>query len=129
MRDSKQKGFSIIEVVVSLFMLGVILLVYASANNTLVLNRIARHQQEAYRIAANKLESVRAVPYASIPSSGTFVDPLMANLPGSSGALAVSAYDSRTKQVVVTVSWREPGTPTDKSAVVTTLITQGGLGQ
>jgi prepilin-type N-terminal cleavage/methylation domain-containing protein len=128
-RSTKQKGFSVIEVVVSLFMLGVILLVYAAANNTLILNRIAKHQQLAYRIAANELESIRALPYASIPSSGPFSDTLMTNLPSGSGALATSVYDSRTKQIVVTVTWREPGTSIDKTESVTTLITEGGLGQ
>ncbi len=125
----KQKGFSIIEVVVSLFMLGVILLVYAAANNTLVLNRIAKHQQLAYRIAANEMESLRSGGYTNLPATGSFNDPLLANLPTGTGSIEVGVYDSRTKQVTVRVRWTEPGTTVVKSASVVTLVTSGGVGQ
>lgn len=126
---SKQKGFTVIEVVVSLFMLGVVVLVYAAANNTLILNRIAKHQQLAYRIAENELESLRATPYASLPSSGSFVDSSLSNLPNGSGNITVSAYDSKTKQVAVTVAWTEQVSSTSKAVTLTTLINQWGLGQ
>ncbi len=127
--NKKQKGFSIIEVVVSLFILGVVLLVYAAANNTLILNRIAKHQQLAYRIAANKMESLRSAGYISLPATSTFTDPLFTNLPTASGNIEVTVYDTKTKEVTVTVTWREQGTAVDKRSTVTTLITQGGLGQ
>ncbi|GAC1413685.1 MAG: hypothetical protein NVSMB66_6090 [Candidatus Doudnabacteria bacterium] len=128
-KPNQQKGFTLIEVVVSLFILGTVVIVYAAANNTLILNRIAKHQQLAYRIAANELESIRAQPYANIPPSGSFNDPLLSNLPAGSGNITVSVYDSKTKQIKATVNWAEYNTAVTKTVSVTTLITQGGLGQ
>jgi prepilin-type N-terminal cleavage/methylation domain-containing protein len=124
----KEAGFSIVEVVIALFILGIVMLVYASASNTLVLNRIAKHQQLAYRIAASELESLRSGGYGSLPASGSFSDSLLSNLPSGVGSLAVSTYDPKTKQVVVTVTWTESSRPS-QAVVLTTLVAEGGLGQ
>lgn len=124
-----QKGFLIIEVVISVFIVGVMLLVYAAASNTMALNRTAKNQQLAYRIANNEMERLRSLSYASLPASGTFTDTLLSTLPSSTAIRTVADYNASTKQVTTVVTWRDPGSSVTRNVTLTTLINQYGLGQ
>lgn len=122
------KGFSLIEVVVSLFVIGVVILLASAMLTATPLSRHAKYQGIAVSIAGNELESLRNLGYDSIPASGTFSDPLMSSLPAGSGAIAVSDYNNKTKAVTVTVSWVETGQASTTSVALTTLVTSiGGL--
>lgn len=125
-----QQGFTIIEMVMTLFILGVVFLIYNAAANTMVLNRNMKDQEAAFRIASAEVDTLRANGYSAVPASGSISDTLLSVLPGSAAEnLAVSDYDPKTKQITVTVSWYEPGNTNQRNIVLTTLITDGGLGQ
>jgi len=127
---NNQAGFSIIEVVMSLLIVGIVFLVYNTAANTLVLNRNMKNQELAFRIASAEIDTVRAGGYANIPATGAVTDTQLALLPGAATeTLTVTTYDTRTKQVQATVAWFEPGNPVQHTATLTTLVTQGGIGQ
>jgi prepilin-type N-terminal cleavage/methylation domain-containing protein len=125
---SAQRGFSLLEVVVSLFIIAVMLALYQVSLDSITLSRSAKDQDIALRVAGGKMEELRALGYASLPASGPFTDPQLSLLPGSSASLAVSDFNPKTKQATVTVSWLEPGSSPGRSVSLTTLITKlGGL--
>ncbi len=121
------RGYTIIEVIISLFIIGVVLIIYSAASNTVILNRSTKFQEVALRIASAEMDTLRALPYNSLPSSGPFSDPLLSSLPSGTATLIVTAYNATTKEITATVTWREPGDSATKSVSLTTLITQGGI--
>lgn len=128
MKD-KQKGSTIIEILISLFIFGIVLVIYSAASNTLLLNKGAKNQQLAFRIASNQMETLRATSYASLPGSGPLSDPLLSSLPSGTASLQASDYNEDVKEFTVIVSWREVGNSNTRTVTLTTLITEGGLGQ
>ncbi|MBI3572229.1 type II secretion system protein [Candidatus Kaiserbacteria bacterium] len=129
MRFARQpQGFSLIEIVITLFIVGVTLVLLQTVPRNLTLVRLAKDQDIALRIVDSELEVLRAGGYAALPASGSFSASQLALLPSGSGSLAVSDFNTKTKQVVATVSWQEPSRSTLSSVSLTTLITQvGGL--
>lgn len=122
------KGFSLIEVAVSLFVIGVVIMLASAILKAAPLSRHAKYESVATAIAGGELESLRALGYDALPSSGTFSNSLMSGLPGGSGAIAVSNFNDKTKTVQVTVSWIEVGATASSSVALTTLVTSiGGL--
>ena len=122
-----QSGFSLLEVPISLFIIAVMLLVYAAASNTLMLNRNSREADLANYIAVSEMEDLRDAGYANLPASGPFAHQLLNQLPSGAAAIVVNDYNNDTKEVVVTVSWKDPGSFAEHSAVLTTLINKYGL--
>lgn len=121
------RGFSLIEILVSIGILGAIIGIYAISSNIVILSRHVRYDDVALRIASSKLETLRATPYASLPASGSFVDPLFSTFASSSGYVTVSDYNAETKRIDVVVLTEEAGN-TVRSITLTTLVTEiGGL--
>lgn len=116
-----QKGISIIEVIVSMFMLAVILVFYVSALNLVALTKKLKREDYAYHIANKQMEALRNIPYDDLPLSGEINDVMLSNLPSGSGSFIVSNYPSMTglKEAVVTVMWFDSIT---KSIELRTLI-------
>jgi len=128
MQAPRFRGFSFIEVIVSLFIMSMMLLLFQAIlrSGTLVVS--TRNQDAALSIARNEIEKLRAGGYAAVPPSGSFSDDLLATLPYGSATLAVSAYNTKTKQVTARVSWQERNRTASSSVSLSTLITQvGGL--
>ncbi|HVB20155.1 MAG TPA: type II secretion system protein [Candidatus Paceibacterota bacterium] len=123
------RGFTLIEVIVSLFIMGVMLLLLQSVIQSGVLARTTKNQGIALSIARNELESLRGGGYAALPPSGSFPDSLMSTLPqGATTTLTVSAYNTKTAQVTVSVVWQDAGASASSTVSLSTLITQtGGL--
>jgi hypothetical protein len=102
-----QKGISIIEVIVTMFMLAVILVFYVSALNLVALTKKLKREDYAYHIANKQMEALRNTPYANLPVSGTINDTMFSNLSSGSGSFTVTSYPSMMglKEAVVTVTW------------------------
>ncbi len=126
-QNRTKKGFTIIEVVMSLFIISVMLLVYNAAVNTLTLSTHSKNQEIALKIANNKLETLRRTQFASLPASGSFSDSLLSSLQNGQADLQMHNYNSKTMQAVVIVSWTEHGSSATHNVQLDTLITQGGL--
>ncbi|MBU6490898.1 prepilin-type N-terminal cleavage/methylation domain-containing protein [Patescibacteria group bacterium] len=126
MRTSR--GFSLIEVIVSIFIVGIMLLLLQAIIYSGVLVRTSKSQGIALAIARNELESLRAGGYAALPSSGSFSDSLLSSLPNATTTLIVKAYNEKTKQVTANVIWMDAGSAASSTVSLSTLITQtGGL--
>ncbi len=124
----KQSGFSVIEVVITLFIIGVILLLYQAALNSVFLSRNAKDQEVALRIAQHKVEELRNGGYDSLPISGSFSDSQLSTISQGSAYMTIADFNPKTKLVNVNVSWHEPNSQTNHSVELNTLITQiGGL--
>jgi prepilin-type N-terminal cleavage/methylation domain-containing protein len=122
-----QQGFTIIELLLSLALVAAMVVLYQVALNTLKLNEIVRDKEIALRIAQNKMEELRNTPYNSLPASSTFSDTLLSSLASSSGSITVSNYSDTVKQVSVIVQWHRPGTQSNSSITLTTLMKQNGF--
>jgi len=120
------KGFSLVETLVAIAIICIAFFMFQSLSNTTTLARSAKNEDMALKITSNKIEELRALGYSSLPTSGSFSDPALSSLPSSSAAMAISDYDTKTKQVTVTVSWTESNG--NRSVALTTLLAQtGGL--
>ena len=128
-RRLRRGGFSLIEVVVSIFIIGVILLMVQAVARSSVLVRTSKNQGVALAIARNEIEGLRAGGYAALPPNGSFPNDLLNSLPRSATTtLVISAYNDKTEQVTVSVIWKDPGATASSTVSLSTLITQtGGL--
>ncbi len=121
------RGFTLIEVLVSILILGAMLVFYTSSFSATKLTRDAQRKDVALRVIEQKLEELRALTYAGLPASGTFSDPLLTSLPNGIASTTISTYNAAIKKATVGVSWIE-GSSTLRYIESTTLITQvGGL--
>ncbi len=126
MRGSR--GFSLVEVIVSLFILGILLLLFQAVIRSASLVKAAGDQEIATAIARNELEGLRAAGYAALPASGSFADNLLSTLPDATTTLSVSSYTPQTKLVTVAVLWQDPASSASSTVTLSTLITKvGGL--
>lgn len=121
------KGFSLIEVLLSLFIIGILLILYQAANSTWILNQYVKDQDIALRIASTKLADLRYLGYDALPASGPFSDPLLNSLKQGQATVTVATYSSKIKQVLVTVAWKRLGGTATSTVSLTTLMRQGGL--
>ena len=87
----RHRGFTLVEVIVSIFIIGVMLLLLQAVIRSGVLVRTSKNQNIALAIARNEIENLRASGYAALPSSGSFSDALLSTLPSATTTLAVSA--------------------------------------
>ena len=123
----KNSGFSIMEVPIALAIIVVMLVIYQGASQSLVLNRNSRDQDLAHHIAVSEIEDLRGLGYSAVPASGSFTHTLLNKLPNAAASLTTSDYNSDTKQVIVTVTWVEPGSGVTHSVSLATLINKYGL--
>lgn len=120
-----KKGFSLIEIIITIGILGLMILVFQAVLVNGVLTRNAQNKDVALKIATHKIEEIRALGYLSVPASGSFTDSLLNTIPAGNATLTVSDYNTKVKQVVVTVSWAEPNS-NPRSLSLTTLIADAG---
>lgn len=127
MRYPKVRGFSLVEVVVSIFVVGIILIASATLLNGVPLNRLTRDQDLALKIANNEIEALRALGYANLPASGSFADTELSSLTNGAGVATISDYNAKTKKIDVSVTWIDSD-ETPREISLTTLVTDvGGL--
>lgn len=120
-------GFTLVEVLVAILVVGVLVALYGVGVMTTSLTREAAHQDVALHAASQQLGSLRMGGYTALPSSGSFSNTQVTQLPSGAGAMTISALNSKTKQVVVTVSWQEAGRGSRSVSLSTYITETGGL--
>jgi len=124
---NSQDAFSILEVIISLFVISVVLVIFGASASSLNLNKNSRDQDLAHYIAVSELEDLRHGGYAAVPVSGSFTHPLLSKLQSATATLTTTNYNADTKQVKVVVTWKESGGVNSHSVSFTTLINKNGL--
>jgi len=125
-RPAAQAGFTLIENLVTIFIIGSLIALFSAAIHLLRLTTDAKYEDVALRIASHRLEEERSLGYAST-TSGSFSDSLMSQLPSGAGTTTVTDYGSKIRLVDITVSWRGFSSIT-RSVALTTLLTDiGGI--
>ena len=122
----RHRGFTLIEVIVSIFILGIVIVLSGAVIGTIQTTRDEVNENIAMRIASTNLDALRATGYANVVASSTLYDTQLTKLPSATASSTISDYNAKTKQVTVGVSWlASRGT---KYVTLTTLITSvGGL--
>lgn len=131
----KQRGFSLIEIVVVVFLVAILALIIASLPQTVSSINKSRHASIARDIASKQVDYLRKQTYSNLPLGlNNFSDPNLSTLPQATATYEVSdcplevcAASEQLKEAVIRVSWNESGEP--KNIELTTLIGQGGVGQ
>ncbi len=123
---NSQGGFSLIEVIISMFILFVLFDLLIMEINLLKISQKQRYENIAYHIANQQMENLRATPFASLPSSGNISNAQLLQIPSGAGNYTVNDYSgySGMKELVVTVIWNDT---ISKSVVIKTLAGSGGI--
>jgi Tfp pilus assembly protein PilV len=128
-QESKSKsGFSLVEVLVTIFFVGLILVLYQTALSKMHLIRYVKNEQIALQVANNKIEELRAGGYSALPSSGVFSDSQLDALSNCTANMAITDFNASTKTVAITIEWQQPPSTAVRNISLSTLITKtGGL--
>lgn len=132
---TKEKGFSLVESLLVVVIIGAVVLLFANIPNALMLIAKSRHVSLAREIAAKQIEDKRTINYVNLVNDNSPIsDTRLSLLPGGSGTVEVGDCDPSIctngediKQVAVTVSWRD----NNKVQTITlkTMIGEGGINQ
>ncbi|HEV8601351.1 MAG TPA: prepilin-type N-terminal cleavage/methylation domain-containing protein [Patescibacteria group bacterium] len=121
-----QQGISLIEVIVSMFVVAAIFILYISALNTVATTRKLKYEDLAYHVANKKMEELRATSFASLPASGSISDSMLNQIPSGVGSFTVANYSGYAglKEITVTVTWTDP---VAKQVQLKTVAGAGGI--
>ena len=129
---SRRQGFTLIEVVLSIFIILAIVTILLIASGSYTTSRGSNLQGIAGKIASREMENLRNTAYASLPvcpspDGCTFTDSDLSKLPSSSAKRFVDTYQSSAdmKLVTIQIDWTVNGAA--KQSKINTLIYKNGL--
>lgn len=126
-------GFSLIELIMVIFIAGAIMLVLANLTPTFKLLSTSNQENLARQIVAEKIEDIRSAGYDNLANGEeSFSDPRLTQLPQGNAEINIGDCPAQlcqngeeTKQINITVNWYE--NDQDQSFSVSTLISKGGI--
>lgn len=125
----KTGGFSLIEIVLSMFVILAIVSILFTVSATYTASRKSSLQGIAAEISARRMETHRNTAYNSIAigSNLTFTDASTSKLPNSTASETITLYESSidVKQVAILITWTENGNP--RTFNMDTLIYRNGI--
>lgn len=130
-----KKGFSLIESLLVVAMVGIIVVLMANLPNAFNLMSKSKNLSLAREIATKQIEDKRAIDYNSLANDSTvLIDSRIGLLPNGEGLVVVEDCDisictnsEPVKQIIVTVSWMENNK--SQSVTLQTFVGEGGLNQ
>ncbi len=130
-----ESGVSLIESLLVVVIMGLIVFLFASIPNSLMLITKSRHASLAREIAVKQIEDKRTINYSNLVNdSSPIIDGRLSSLPGSSGTVTVADCDpiictngEHIKQIVVLVNWSD--NEKTQSITLKTMIGEGGINQ
>lgn len=131
----KEKGFSLIEVLLVIVVIGSVVFLLANLPNALGLISKSRHMSLAREIAAAQIEDKRTISYLNLVNDSSVInDSRISLLPHGSGVVVVAACAEQictngenTKQVTVTITWKDNNKT--QNIILKTMIGEGGINQ
>lgn len=109
------KGFSLIESLLVIVMIGIIIILMANLPNAMSLINKSKHLSLAREIAIKSLEDKRAIKYRDLTNGNNSINDSRLNLlPQGQGWVLVEDCDPSictnnelTKQVTISINWKE----------------------
>lgn len=129
-----QTGFSLIESLLIVVVIGSVVFLIANIPNALMLIGKSKNLSLAREIAVKQIEDKRTINYASLLNDNSpILDMRLGLLPQGSGTVEVADCDlsictngENVKQVKVTVRWQDNK---PQEITLTTMIGEGGINQ
>ena len=128
----KRAGFTLVEILLALFLFTAMITILLSASGTLLHTRKSNLETLAAKIATKQIENLRNTDFDLLPpGSDTFSDTELPQLPQgvANRAITNATIDSQVepdvKNVSITITWTENGIP--KQFKTETLIYKYGL--
>lgn len=130
-----EKGFSLIESLLVVAILGSVVFLFANFPNALILVTKSKHTSLAREVATKQIEDKRTINYVNLVNGLLPInDSRLGSLTQGSGTVEVSDCDpsictngEQIKQVKVTVIWMDNNKP--QNITVQTMIGEGGINQ
>jgi type II secretory pathway pseudopilin PulG len=125
----KEGGFTIIEILITIGLIGIILpVVYMGINSLLIINKRSRNIMIANIAAENKVEKLRGNGYNTIPAGSVdFSSELPSELSKPSTAIMTTSSSNGKKTVVITISFKD--SDRQREVKYKTIISETGVGQ
>jgi|SRR3989344_1627067 len=131
----RQRGFSLVELLLVVTTVGFLVILLASVPNALNLFSKSKNISLAREIATKQLEDQRSLNYLNLANGQTDItDSRISLLPSGSGTILVEDCSSaictngeNTKHITVTVNWKNGSK--NQNIVLKTLISEGGINQ
>lgn len=131
-----QKGFSLVEVLLVIAIIGLTLLLIANIPSSVNLIGNSKFSSLAKEIASAEIERWRSTPYNNLgnnlPDGDPVLDSRVDRLPSGSGAVLIDECpaeicknNEEAFRLMVSIKWKESGK--DQKLEVTTIISEGGL--
>lgn len=132
-----QKAFSLIELILVVFIVGSIILLIINIPNSVKLVGNSKNESVAKAIAVKKIEDLRSLGYANLGEGETQISDLrLKSIPQGTASFVISTCpstppnivcqnDEEIKMVEIKVNWKEEGK--NREFKLTTLISNGGL--
>jgi prepilin-type N-terminal cleavage/methylation domain-containing protein len=130
MKNKDQKGFTIVELVITIVIAGIIIPSVAIAlTNLTAVNRQARDQALANMLIQNKVETLRSAGYNSLAIGTTNFSSELPNIMGNpkSASYTVSSPSTGLIQIDLSISYTEY--KATKSLSYRTYVSELGVGQ
>lgn len=135
-RAKFQSGFSLIEIVLIIMIVGFILLLVVNLPNAISLVSRSQFTSIANRVGSKKIEELRSKGYDAIvnepQTEQTCTDCDVSKLPGGSATYQVKncsaplcTQSEKIKEIIIKINWLEKGQT--KTVTLQTMIGQGGL--
>ncbi|GEM_PF-6197803 len=119
-------GFSLVEVLLSMFLILAIVSIFLASAATYRHSRITALQSLATNIASRDLENQKKLAFSAV-STNAITDSDSGKLPAYTGQRTVALYEANTKikQVTDVITWVEKGVT--RQIILETLISENGL--
>ncbi len=101
------RGFSYIEILLSLAIASVLLTLFYTVIAVGPANAFEDNRSKALSVARYEIESLRTLPFESLPASGPQTPEGIAQLPDGTADLSVTDVSPGVRALTITVSWRE----------------------
>lgn len=131
----EESGFSLVESLLVVVVLGAIVFLIANIPNALMLIAKSKHLSLARDIATKQIEDKRTISYGNlVKDNSPLSDTRLSLLPAGSGTVAVEdcspsicTNGEHIKQITVTVSWQD--NLKVQNVTLRTMIGEGGINQ
>lgn len=131
----RQRGFSIVEVVMVIAIIGLLVLLIYNLPNAITTNTNSKNRSIALGVAEKQMDLLRRQTYLNLTNGSTqFTDSALSNIPQGAATYTIEDCPEQVctngedaKRVKIEVTWDELGEA--NSVNLETIITEGGIGQ